>query len=120
MNIKVEDSLSHADDDSLDADSFVAPSLRGPRRTESQRREFLEEDPLVEQLEVDRALCKNCKKWIKLSNVQTYSTSNWTKHRPRCAVAVSVRFDSLPHLVLKHVRLDRATALPQLKGSCSL
>lgn len=89
VRVKIEDDgLSHADDDSLDADSFVAPSLRGPRRTESERREFLESDPLVEQLEVDRVLCKICKKWIKLSNIQKYSTSNWTKHRPRCSVAV--------------------------------
>lgn len=66
----------------------VATPSSARRLTEAERKEFLQSDKQVKQLEESRVLCARCDQWITLSDSNAYVTSNWTRHKLRCSEAM--------------------------------
>jgi len=60
------------------------------RLSESERKEFLENEKQIKVVEKNRVCCGKCQKWIDLSPVHAYVTSNWIKHKIRCSEAMYV------------------------------
>lgn len=60
------------------------------RLSESERKEFLENEKQIKVVEKHRVCCKKCQQWIDLSPVNPYVTSNWIKHKIRCSEAMYV------------------------------
>ena len=91
------------------------------RLSESERREFLENEKQIKVVEKNRVCCKKCQQWIDLSSVHPYVTSNWVKHKIRCSEAMYViqilffnrTFADLSTLV-------QATVLPPRRESFAL
>lgn len=48
----------------------------------------MEAEKQIEVVEKHRVCCRKCQKWIDLSPVHAYVTSNWVKHKIRCSEAV--------------------------------
>ena len=96
--------------DHIDAESATTPSVMGrPRRTEAERKAWLEADSRLEEVRPDQVKCRTCKKWIKLSTKRLYATYHWQKHRERCKIAMYVS--------LKRVRYSFESEL-QAKQPC--
>ncbi|KDR80689.1 hypothetical protein GALMADRAFT_241078 [Galerina marginata CBS 339.88] len=58
------------------------------RPSETERREFLEGDKQIMDLEKHRVCCRKCQNWVDLSPTLPYATGNWVKHKNRCSDAV--------------------------------
>lgn len=75
-----------------DSPSQILASTSQPtparRLSESERKEFLEAEKQIKVVEKHRVCCRKCQKWIDLSAVQAYVTSNWVKHKIRCSEAI--------------------------------
>lgn len=77
----------------LSPTTSIAPHLEAPlsypgrsiRTTAAQRRAYLRDDPLVEEVEPHQVLCRGCRKWIRLASTSQYTLNNWLSHRLRCA-----------------------------------
>ncbi|KAJ7091450.1 hypothetical protein B0H15DRAFT_836141 [Mycena belliarum] len=85
---------SVVDDAASEMRSEVGASEAGPRtlKTAAERKAIFEADARAEVSETDRALCRKCQKWIRLSPRTPYSLGNWTAHQAKCAdVAMSSR-----------------------------
>lgn len=77
---------------SVSTSTFDPIAARRP--SETDRKEFLEADKQIMELEKHRACCNKCHKWVDLSPSQPYATGNWVKHKIRCSDAVYVVFSS--------------------------
>ncbi|KAH9479408.1 hypothetical protein JR316_0007998 [Psilocybe cubensis] len=83
-------------DASPDVEEAVATTILSPafdpmaarRPSEADRKEYLEADKQISELEKHRACCNKCHKWIDLSPTQPYATGNWVKHKIRCSDAI--------------------------------
>ncbi|KAH0836734.1 hypothetical protein J3R83DRAFT_8469 [Lanmaoa asiatica] len=90
IQVKEEESLTVPSPTTSVAQTEVNPEApscspsRSPRRTEAQRRAILLDDPQIQEVEPQRVLCRTCKKWIKLSAISNYASSNWKCHKNRC------------------------------------
>ncbi|PPQ67874.1 hypothetical protein CVT25_010313 [Psilocybe cyanescens] len=71
---------------SVSTSTFDPIAARRP--SETDRKEFLEADKQIMELEKHRACCNKCHKWVDLSPSQPYATGNWVKHKIRCSDAV--------------------------------
>ncbi|KAH9832598.1 uncharacterized protein C8Q71DRAFT_777249 [Rhodofomes roseus] len=69
---------SVADDQSVLGES--SKSARA-RKTEAERIEFLQNDPLTEEVEAHRVFCKECQEWVDLAPKRKYVMQNWVTHR---------------------------------------
>ncbi|KDQ61517.1 hypothetical protein JAAARDRAFT_30966 [Jaapia argillacea MUCL 33604] len=88
-NQEPEQASDNEDDDaSTAAPSIVSEQSVRTRRSEPERKAFLEADPRVEEFKDHEVLCKGCHKWIKLSTKQRYALYNWQNHQQRCSGAV--------------------------------
>ncbi|KAH9913957.1 uncharacterized protein BXZ73DRAFT_92876 [Epithele typhae] len=62
----------------------VSGDTRRQRKTEADRRQFLEEDPNSGEVEPHRMYCKACSKWVDLNPKLRYIMKRWVAHRKRC------------------------------------
>ena len=62
--------------------------MRGPRKDTWQRKQDLEEDEWIAEVEEKRVKCKGCREWWKLSKL--YSKINWENHKKTCAQIMGV------------------------------
>ena len=51
------------------------------RKTEAERIEFLQNDPLTGDVEPHRVFCKECDEWVDLAPKRKYVMANWNAHR---------------------------------------
>ncbi|KAI9062543.1 hypothetical protein FKP32DRAFT_1573873 [Trametes sanguinea] len=63
------------------------------RKTEAERRQFLEEDPNTGDVEPHRVFCKACDSWIDLNPKLKYVMRLWLEHKKQCKSIVA---DSKP------------------------
>ena len=54
------------------------------RKTEAERRQFLEEDPNSGDVEPHRVYCKACDNWVDLNPKLKYIMRLWLEHRKQC------------------------------------
>ncbi|KAL6309276.1 hypothetical protein BKA93DRAFT_759405 [Sparassis latifolia] len=73
---------SMADDRSSIGESSK-PSSRA-RKTEAERKEFLESDPYSGEVEPHRVFCTACKEWVQLNPKLRYIMRLWLVHRKEC------------------------------------
>ncbi|KAF6741517.1 hypothetical protein DFP72DRAFT_833203, partial [Ephemerocybe angulata] len=55
-----------------------------PIGDEAEREAWLRADPLIEEVEPRRVLCRGCHTWLQLRKDTTFCRSPWVKHRARC------------------------------------
>lgn len=56
------------------------------RKSEPERRQFLEDDPQSGDVEPHRAFCKGCNEWIDLNPTRKFIMKNWVEHRRHCKI----------------------------------
>ncbi|KAF8630147.1 hypothetical protein AX15_003099 [Amanita polypyramis BW_CC] len=73
----------------MDTESTATPSVAGrqTRRTESERKAWLEADSRAEEIQPEQVKCRGCKRWIRLSTKRPYTIYPWQKHQERCGPA---------------------------------
>ncbi|KAI0079384.1 hypothetical protein K474DRAFT_1659198 [Panus rudis PR-1116 ss-1] len=76
---------SHSRSASVVSDASTAitksPSIsRNARRTEEDRIQFFNEDPLCKEIEPHRAFCSKCDVWVELNPKRKYIMKNWIAH----------------------------------------
>ncbi|KAI0738514.1 hypothetical protein C8Q80DRAFT_1205853 [Daedaleopsis nitida] len=54
------------------------------RKSEPERRQFLEDDPFTGEVEHHRAFCKACSEWVELNPTRKFIMKNWVEHRRQC------------------------------------
>ncbi|KAL7280420.1 hypothetical protein ACG7TL_005348 [Trametes sanguinea] len=59
------------------------------RKTEAERRQFLEEDPNTGEVEPHRVFCKACDSWIDLNPKLKYVMRLWLEHKKQCKSIVA-------------------------------
>ena len=62
--------------------------MRGLRKDAWRRKQDLEEDEWIAEVEEKRVKCKGCREWQKLSKL--YSKINWENHKKTCAQITGV------------------------------
>ncbi|KAF8553015.1 hypothetical protein OG21DRAFT_1311843 [Imleria badia] len=60
------------------------PAHESRRRNAEQRAATLRADPLVGEVEPNRAFCTLCKKWVQLRQDSSYCAYPWLQHRGKC------------------------------------
>lgn len=75
---------------SEDGDSVSVASGVHVRRSEAERKAYLEADSNAQDIEDHQATCKACGKTVKLGNAIKYTLGPWIKHQERCSGAVFV------------------------------
>ncbi|GLB41676.1 hypothetical protein LshimejAT787_1002760 [Lyophyllum shimeji] len=75
-------------DEELDDASDKSKPTRAPLRTAEDRKAALEADPRISVVRPHEVLCRNCGRWIRLSNSQVYKDYNWRTHTLGCDAAV--------------------------------
>ncbi|KZT67384.1 hypothetical protein DAEQUDRAFT_758234 [Daedalea quercina L-15889] len=76
---RVQSPDSVADDQSVYGES--SKSGTRARKSEAERIEFLQNDPLTGEVEPHRVFCKECQEWVDLSPKRKYVMQNWVVHR---------------------------------------
>lgn len=61
----------------------TARQTRRTRRTLKERQQYLEEDPLIDQVLPYEVHCQQCDTWIKLSARTQYQLNKWQLHATR-------------------------------------
>ncbi|KAF9266905.1 hypothetical protein L218DRAFT_755876 [Marasmius fiardii PR-910] len=87
------------------------------KTTEAERKAILERE--AADLKPDEALCKRCKKWIRLGNGNTYSLGNWTSHQVRCGGVVPSSRVATAERKLRIVNDPRARAFGPRHVECA-
>jgi hypothetical protein len=72
-------------------------SPQSARRSDAERKAFLEADPRAQEAKPHEVLCRSCQKWIKLSANRPYILGNWHAHQQRCSGVVLVVIFSTLH-----------------------
>lgn len=75
---------AHSPDSVADDQSVCGESSRSgtrARKTEAERIEFLQNDPLTGDVEAHRVFCKECDEWVDLAPKRKYVMQNWNVHR---------------------------------------
>lgn len=67
----------------------VSPATGLPQKSRQQREALLRTDPLVQEVEPHRVLCKMCDEWIKLNENDDFDPCNWHLHLQVCPNRVS-------------------------------
>ncbi|KIP04512.1 hypothetical protein PHLGIDRAFT_129438 [Phlebiopsis gigantea 11061_1 CR5-6] len=75
------------DEGSGDDSVSVAGSVRSTRKRKSEpdRIQFFNDDPLCAEVEPHRARCAKCEVWIPLHPKRRYTMQDWIAHRKSCA-----------------------------------
>lgn len=85
---KIQHTFPYSRTDTEDADEgSVVGEPKGryaSRKNETERRQFLEEDPNSGEVEAHRVFCKACNEWIGLNPSRRYIMKNWVEHRRSC------------------------------------
>ena len=78
--------FSRADtlDDADDASSVGDP-MRRARKSEAERRQYLEDDPNSGEVEPHRVFCKACDNWVELNPKLKFIMKLWNEHRKQCS-----------------------------------
>ncbi|KAI0820738.1 hypothetical protein BC628DRAFT_1395122 [Trametes gibbosa] len=77
------------EDGADDRSSIGESSKLRVRKTEAERRQFLEEDPHSGDVEAHRVFCKACDTWIELNLRRRYIMRLWLEHRKQCKSATT-------------------------------
>ncbi|KAH9846139.1 hypothetical protein C2E23DRAFT_898781 [Lenzites betulinus] len=72
------------EDGADDRSSIGESSKARMRKTEAERRQFLEEDSQSGDVEAHRVFCKACNVWIELNPKRRYIMRLWLEHRKQC------------------------------------
>jgi hypothetical protein len=72
------------DDNASIADSVMSVTVGKIRRTETERIEYFRNQPECGTLELHRAFCTRCNKFVSLGRKQTYAVRPWETHRNKC------------------------------------
>ncbi|KAI0664265.1 hypothetical protein C8Q70DRAFT_946545 [Cubamyces menziesii] len=72
------------EDGADDRSSIGESSKMRIRKTEAERRQFLEEDPNSGDVEPHRVFCKACDGWVDLNPKLKYIMRLWLEHRKQC------------------------------------
>ncbi|KAI0629336.1 hypothetical protein C8Q77DRAFT_1143421 [Trametes polyzona] len=72
------------EDGADDRSSIGESSKLRARKTEAERRQFLEEDPNSGDVEAHRVFCKACDAWVDLNPKRRYIMRLWLEHRKQC------------------------------------
>lgn len=67
-----------------DRSSIGESSKARARKTESERRQFLEEDPSSGDVEAHKVFCKACDSWVELNPKRRYIMRLWLEHKKQC------------------------------------
>ncbi|KZT07295.1 uncharacterized protein LAESUDRAFT_123131 [Laetiporus sulphureus 93-53] len=71
-------------DSTADEHSVTGESSKGnirTRKTEAERIEFLQSDPLSGEVEPHRVYCRACEEWVQLNLKRKYVMQHWILHR---------------------------------------
>lgn len=113
-----------ASDNGDDAASTVAPSVAqsdiSVRRTEPERKDFLDSDTRAEAVKHDEVLCRKCQKWIRLSTRQKFALTNWNKHQRSCSDAVPSSRVATAERKLRIVNDSQAKSFDARNVECAL
>ncbi|TFK91462.1 hypothetical protein K466DRAFT_643926 [Polyporus arcularius HHB13444] len=85
-SVKPRSTLGRADTEDRE-DGSVAGEPKGrysARKTEAERRQFMEDDPNSGEVEAHRVFCKACNDWVDLNPSRRYIMKNWLEHRRQC------------------------------------
>ncbi|KAI8996619.1 hypothetical protein BD414DRAFT_478552 [Trametes punicea] len=77
------------EDGADDRSSIGESSKMRTRKTEAERRQFLEEDPNTGAVEPHRVFCKACDHWVALNPKLRYVMRLWLEHKKQCNGAVA-------------------------------
>ncbi|KAI0697832.1 hypothetical protein C8T65DRAFT_661466 [Cerioporus squamosus] len=85
-SVKPRSTIGRTDTEDGDEGSVVGePKGRySSRKTEAERRQFMEEDPNSGEVEAHRVFCKACNDWVDLNPSRRYIMKNWVEHRRQC------------------------------------
>ncbi|KAI0773318.1 hypothetical protein BD413DRAFT_541129 [Trametes elegans] len=78
-----------AEDGADDRSSIAESSKARSRKTEAERRQFLEEDPNTGEVQAHRVFCKACDAWVDLNPKLRFIMRLWLEHKKQCKNAVT-------------------------------
>jgi hypothetical protein len=73
-----------------DVEDNVSVATTVTRRTEAERKAYLEADENAADISTNEVTCKRCSKTIRLGNRINYQLTAWDKHQAKCSGAVYV------------------------------
>ncbi|EIN09497.1 hypothetical protein PUNSTDRAFT_143044 [Punctularia strigosozonata HHB-11173 SS5] len=71
-----------------DVDDSASVATAHTRRTEAERKAYLEADPDAQDIGPNEVTCRRCSKTIKLGGRTNYQLRAWDKHQAKCSGAV--------------------------------
>ncbi|KAJ7430573.1 hypothetical protein B0H11DRAFT_1942811 [Mycena galericulata] len=83
--------LFEAANNAMEEDSEPPKKKRGIKTSEAERREVLENNKWISEVEPHRVRCGGCKEWVKLTSTRPYKPNNWTRHESKCSQITGVR-----------------------------
>ncbi|KIJ05728.1 hypothetical protein PAXINDRAFT_21037 [Paxillus involutus ATCC 200175] len=91
------------EEDTYQKRSKAASQSRAPKKTATERRKQLEDDPMCTNIKEHSIECSGCGSTIKLHPRTPYSSAEWIRHRERCPQisgleTVHSRTDIIPKL----------------------